>query len=292
LIELTEPMVIVGGDGSSIALNGLLMTGNQIEVEGAIQSLSLEHCTLVPGWRLNNDGTPTDPDQPSLIVHSTVTSVRIERSIVGGLRIPSGASLDAAVTIRDSIVDATSPTLVAYADLDGSSAGGTLDIEASTVVGTVHTVLLKNASNAIFMARGTVPVRAERRQQGCVRFSYIPPGSQVPRRYRCQPDLAISIAVAALERARGSNISKVERDQLHRFFESWLVPSCTSYRYGDPAYAQLHRRCPPEITQGADDESEMGAFHHLMQPQREINLRTRLREYLPFGLEAGILYAT
>jgi hypothetical protein len=43
---------------------------------------------------------------------------------------------------------------------------------------------------------------------------------------------------------------------------------------------------------GADDEAEMGVFHHLMQPQREINLRTRLREYLPFGLEAGILYAT
>ncbi|MBK9014731.1 MAG: hypothetical protein IPM82_11985 [Saprospiraceae bacterium] len=59
--------------------------------------------------------------------------------------------------------------------------------------------------------------------------------------------------------------------------------------YGDAGYCQLHQHCAPEITNGADDESEMGAFHHLFQPQRIINLRTRLDEYLRFGLEAGIL---
>ena len=36
----------------------------------------------------------------------------------------------------------------------------------------------------------------------------------------------------------------------------------------------------------------MGAFHYLFQPQRETNLRVRLDEYLRFGLEAGIFYAT
>jgi hypothetical protein len=36
----------------------------------------------------------------------------------------------------------------------------------------------------------------------------------------------------------------------------------------------------------------MGAFNHLMQPQREANLRLRLEEYLPFGLEAGLIYVT
>ena len=36
----------------------------------------------------------------------------------------------------------------------------------------------------------------------------------------------------------------------------------------------------------------MGAFHDLYQPQREINLRVRLDEYLRFGLEAGIFYAS
>ena len=31
----------------------------------------------------------------------------------------------------------------------------------------------------------------------------------------------------------------------------------------------------------------MGAYCHLKQPQRESNLRIRLDEYLPFGLEPG-----
>ena len=44
---------------------------------------------------------------------------------------------------------------------------------------------------------------------------------------------------------------------------------------------------PREIRTGADDESEMGAFHLLHAPQREANLRIRLEEYLRFSLEAG-----
>jgi hypothetical protein len=54
----------------------------------------------------------------------------------------------------------------------------------------------------------------------------------------------------------------------------------------------LSERSGPEITQGADDQAEMGAFHHLLQAQRETNLRVRLREYLRFGLDAGIIYAS
>jgi hypothetical protein len=34
----------------------------------------------------------------------------------------------------------------------------------------------------------------------------------------------------------------------------------------------------------------MGAFHDLMQPQREASLRDQLREYLRFGLDAGVFY--
>jgi hypothetical protein len=36
----------------------------------------------------------------------------------------------------------------------------------------------------------------------------------------------------------------------------------------------------------------MGAFSQLKQPQRESNLKIRLQEYLPFGLQAGIIYVT
>ncbi len=33
-------------------------------------------------------------------------------------------------------------------------------------------------------------------------------------------------------------------------------------------------------------------FASLKQPQRETNLRIRLEEYLPFGLEPGLIYVT
>jgi hypothetical protein len=47
-----------------------------------------------------------------------------------------------------------------------------------------------------------------------------------------------------------------------------------------------------EIRAGAEDGSEMGVFCHLKQPQRETNLRIRLEEYLPFGLDPGVIYVT
>ena len=71
-----------------------------------------------------------------------------------------------------------------------------------------------------------------------------------------------------------------------------MRPQFFSLRYGDPEYCQLGPLCAAEIRQGADDEAEIGAFHDLFQPQRETNLRVRLEEYLRFGLEAGVLYAS
>jgi hypothetical protein len=107
-------------------------------------------------------------------------------------------------------------------------------------------------------------VNAAQIQEGCVRFSYVPPGSHVPRRFECQPSDATP----------------------------GVRPRFTSRTSGHPAYCQLARSCPLEIRAGADDGSEMGVLHDLHQPQREANLRARLDEYLRFGLEAGVFYAT
>jgi uncharacterized repeat protein (TIGR01451 family) len=71
-----------------------------------------------------------------------------------------------------------------------------------------------------------------------------------------------------------------------------VEPRFTSIRYGHPGYAQLARSGPEEIARGAHDESEMGAFHDLFQPQRTANLEARLDEYVPAGADAGIVFAT
>jgi hypothetical protein len=69
-------------------------------------------------------------------------------------------------------------------------------------------------------------------------------------------------------------------------------PRFNSERYGTPTYCQLAHTCADEIKRGADDESEMGVFHDLYQPQREANLRARLDEYAPAGMDAGIIYVS
>ena len=50
--------------------------------------------------------------------------------------------------------------------------------------------------------------------------------------------------------------------------------------------------CAEEIRRGAEDGSEMGAFHDLFQPQREDNLRARLDEYTPAGSDAGLIFSS
>jgi hypothetical protein len=248
-----RPTVILGGDliingaaESEVTLNGLLINGGTICVTGGLQTLRLRHCTIVPSVN------------PSLIVDLPDVTIEIDHCIIGALRIHERSS----VSISDSIVDATDMTAVAFAAVNGTDVGGTLQIADSTVIGTVNTLELQLASNSIFMS----DVRSKKRQEGCVRFCYLSLTSIVPRRYRCQPD--------------------AEDDALR------VRPQFTSLRYGDPGYGQLSLRTATEIREGADDEAEMGAFHELFEPQRETNLRVRLDEYLRFGLEAGIFYVT
>ncbi len=267
-IILEGDLSLSGGEGAEITLNGLLVSGGALHVTGTgnLRRLRLRHCTLVPGLSLSTNGAPEDPNEPSLVVEAPNVTVEIDRCIVGGVRIAAGAR----VAISNSIVDATHQGETAYAAPDGS-AGGRLHIENSTVIGKVHTVMMELVSNSILLAHSpegdtTAAIRSERKQEGCVRFSYLPFDSQVPRRYRCRP-------------AHGDEAIR-------------LRPQFTSLRYGDPAYGQLSRSCAIEIRRGADDEAEMGAFHDLYQPQRENNLRVRLGEYLRFGLDAGIFYAS
>jgi hypothetical protein len=233
-------------------------------------------------------------DQPSLVVEIPDVQVEIDHCIVGALQVAEGSQ----VKISNSIVDATSETAVAFSGIDPAreSAGGELTIKNSTIIGKVRTVELKLVSNTIFVAAlapgdtWTAPVRSEKKQSGCVRFSYVPPGSLTPRRFRCQPDLEIATRVDQAEKAANGPIPQAQVNSIRADVLSWLVPSFSSLRHGAPDYAQLRSSCPAQIRTGARDESEMGAFHDLFQPQRESNLKVRLEEYLRFGLEAGSFY--
>jgi hypothetical protein len=292
-LVLPDELLITGGANSAASLNGLLISENQLRVpaDSDLEHLRLSHCSLVPGRSLDIDGEPVSPALPSLVIESPNVTVEIDRCILGGLRVVEGAS----VKISNSIIDATDETGVAYAALDGAAAGGVLEIVNCTVNGKMHTRILQLASNTIFNAAllagdsWAAPLHSEQTQSGCVRFSYVPPGSIVPRRYRCQPDLAIEKAIKDAEQY-GVSLSEPEKQQITDWIQKKIEPVFTDNRYGKPAYAQLALSCPKEITRGADDESEMGAFHDLYQPQRESDLQVRLDEYLRYGLQAGIFY--
>jgi hypothetical protein len=164
-----------------------------------------------------------------------------------------------------------------------NSAGPACRIERSTLRGAVRVRQMDLGSDSIFDGQ----IDADRQQTGCIRFSYVRPGSQTPRRYRCQPDLAIRRALDA-----AGPLTPAQADMLRAEVRMRVRPEYTTEAYGQPAWLQLHRTGPEEIATGSEDGAEMGMWCHLKQPQRAANLTIRLQEYLPFGLEPALIRVT
>ncbi len=251
---LTSELNIVGGEDADFEVNGLLIGNDGLRVTGQLRSVRITDCTLVPGRQLSEQGEPLEPGETSLIVEATTASVAIRNSILGSIR----TAVDVQVRILDSVIDANGTSNFACDGLQDGESGGLLEIERATVVGRVRVNEVRLASDTLFLG----VVEAVRRQQGCLRFSHVPLGSIVPRRFRCQPALTDGALPDELERLALA-----------------VRPQFTSLRYGDPGYCQLSSKTPAQIRRGGEDESEMGVFSGLKQPQREDSLRVRLQEY-------------
>jgi hypothetical protein len=251
--------------GGCVRLDGLTITGRAVHFEGPLQRIEIRDCTLVPGWGLQSDCEPSRPSEPSLELYACTAHVSIDRSILGSIQVYADevTSDPICIHIADTIIDATSTDREAIGAPNWPLAHATVSFSNCTVFGTVQTHAVLAAQNTIF----TGCVRVARRQLGCIRYSYVPPGSRTPRRHNCQPDL-----VGTADQWR-------------------VVPKFTSMRYGRPAYAQLARECAVEIVRGAADESEMGAFHDLFQPQRLANLAARLAQFTPARTDTAVLIA-
>lgn len=275
-----RPLIVAGntvqlriGARGKLVLEGLVISGAALQFvvpagDSEPRELVLRDCTLVPGLALHTNGSATAPGATSLIIEHPFTQVTLERCITGPLQVMEGAKF----FLHDCIVDAGDANNVAFDSNGAGGPGAELTVTESTLIGKVHTQLMRLASNSIFFAglgpppaeTWAAPLLVERRQEGCVRFSYLPTGAITPRPFHCIPDKA----------------------------HPKLLPRFTSLRYGDPGYAQLRQTTDKAIREGADDGGEMGVLHALFQPQRETNLRLRLDEYLRFGLHAGVFYPT
>lgn len=243
----------------SIILSGLWIEGSLRVAPGNLDKLSIDHCTLIP----DKGGLTVDGSNSNL-------SLLVDHSISGPIAIEDTIE---ELHIQTSLIDAGTSLAISASKVPTT-------ITTSTLVGETKVQILE-ANNSIF----TQTVTAERHQEGCVRFSSLPLDSKVPRQYRCQPQLALQ----ELAKSSGKiELSPTEQEPVQR----QVAPQFTSLTYGHPGYGQLSQRCAYEIRHGADDESEMGIFHDLYQPQRATNLRLRLDEYLRFSLEAGIFFVT
>jgi hypothetical protein len=135
------------------------------------------------------------------------------------------------------------------------------------VVGKVHAQVLTLVSDSIMWATASdgwvSGLIADRLQAGCVRFSFVPVNAVIPRHFEC------------VEQALAS-----------------AAPIFISVRYGAPGYLKMLACTDNSIRRGADDGGEMGAFHFVLAPQRESDLTVRLQEYLPVGLDTGLVYQT
>jgi len=292
-LVLGSEVSVSGGTNSQFNLNGFILTYAP-PASGAtpptalihapnvasnlLHILGLAHCTLVPGWALNPQGGPQTAYafKPAVLADCPGMELQVQKCILGALWVNAQATAN----VADSIVDATDPTGVAYvASIDATGqnpvAGGALTLSGVTVFGKVYATLLDLVTNCLFWASLSpadlamtpptwhAPLWSDRKQAGCVRFSYLPRNAIAPRQFECVEESDTS-----------------------------PQPVFVSQRYGEPGYGKLFPVTDPLIWRGADDGGEMGGFHFLLAPLRETDLRVRMQEYLPVGLEFGIFYET
>jgi hypothetical protein len=291
-LRLPRPLLITGDhDDASVTLGGLLVEG-RIEIAGSLGRLRLIHTTLVPGGCIAVADPAAPPPPPAPVLPSVTaaearadgtpanTELQLQAafSVMGGLRLPEHAR---ALVLFDCAVDGAG--IAALAGPAVNSFGPAARIERTTLRGAVRLRQIDLGSDSIF--DGTVAVL--RRQVGCLRFSWVSEAALTPRRYRCQPDLAVRRAIEAAGPLTPAQLALLPQQVALR-----VRPEYVSEAYGQPEYLQLSGGGPVEIATGSEDGAEMGVWCHLKQPQCAANLTLRLEEYLPFWLSAALIPVT
>ena len=161
-----------------VLLKGLMIAAKDNNIinisKGSLHSLGVVQCTLVPeekeGVVLGSSIAVEENDQ---------LLIRLERSICGRIATTdSRASLEGVDTIIDGKGD--QPAISCYK----------ITLNNCTVFGRTDVTSIDYMSNTIF----TEPILSQRRQIGCLRFSFVPTLSQVPRCYKCLPGNASLIS--------------------------------------------------------------------------------------------------
>jgi hypothetical protein len=134
----------------------------------------------INGWDclFENSSSEQETDPPD----NSRLEISLYHSICGAITLTEAVPK---LSIEDSILD-KGQARNGVEDTSGLAilAPGTdTEIFTTTVLG-MTTVRSLESSNSLFTEKVTVQLH----QTGCIRFSYVPEGSQTPPRYQCQPD--------------------------------------------------------------------------------------------------------
>ncbi len=162
----------VTGPIEALRLNGLLLSGGEIEISNAsvLKLLELVACTLDPianpvSLIAREGSLPPTP----------VAQISLCRCVTGGLQLGGGV---AEVVVADSIIDRRGG--IAIGDLLGNEAHARAHLERTTVwgQGLLHQLY---GSECLFVDQFLVGDQ----QDGCLRYSRYQVGSELPRRFQC-----------------------------------------------------------------------------------------------------------
>jgi hypothetical protein len=232
---------VTGEPGASVLVDGLLVEGDLVVRPGDLGSLTLAHCTVTGTVRVEG-GTEG---------RNETLALRLVRCVVGSVALDPAAPT---ISLLDTVLD---PQALPAGTPALTGTGVHASLEGCTVRGGVAVRSL-DASSCLLDGEMDVA----HRQTGCVRFSYVAPGSRTPRRYRCVP---------------GDPTATTPR------------PVYVSTDPASPAYLVLASSCAEAIRSGGERESEMGVHHHLFRPLRIRAAERQLAGYVPVGSQLAVL---
>lgn len=214
--RIVGDVVVAGGAGSALLLDGLVVLGDVRVEPGGLRSLTVSQCTVTGRIVVEADGTPTG--------RNDTLEVTVVRSLVGGVDL---AATVPTLTVTDSVVDPQLTTLTGGGVTGPAvvAAGTHVDITGSTLRGPLECHVLEVSSS---ICDGVVTVVD--RQRGCARFSYLAPGSRAPRRFRCVPasDATTTVGPAYLS-----------RDPASPFYPALAPSTPSAIRRGGEAGAEM-----------------------------------------------------
>lgn len=228
--------------GMNVVLNGLWLEG-PLQLGGNLV-LNLRHCTVCP--------VPYESGRASICAalgdQRNNLHVNLDSCIIGSIQFSESVGR-LSLCASDSIVDGSRS--VALGGVSSEAAPQSSETVASllrtTVFGSINVTELKSVSDTLV----TGEVKVKREAQGYIRYSCVPDAGTPPR-YACK-----SYDVPYLESVFASPF------------------------YGQPGYALLANGAPQEISTGAFNGFQMGAFYRQGPASRPLALSSLEKEYFP-----------